>query len=195
MSDSFSIEEAAKGTTVNRSSGFLVRLFKNRLHAQFKNIKHGCIILNENNSKIIFGDEGDHLKTEVTIFSNEFYILAGSGGEVGVAEAYAAGYWDSEDMVKLIQIVIKNKDIQRALDGGVAKMLSPINKIIHKFRKNTISGSKNNITAHYDLSNDFFQKWLDKSMTYSCAVFEPKDISLYDASIEKIRSYLQKDRA
>ena len=186
MSDSFSIEKAAKGTTVNKSSGFLARLFKNRIHAQFQNIKHGCIILNENNSKIIFGDEGDRLKTEVTIFSSEFYILAGSGGEVGVAEAYAAGYWDSEDMVKLIQIVIKNKDIQRALDSGVAKMLSPINKIIHKFRKNTISGSKNNIMAHYDLSNDFFQKWLDKSMTYSCAVFEPKEISLYDASIEKL---------
>ena len=49
-----------------------------------------------------------------------------------------------------------------------------------------MSGSKNNIVAHYDLSNDFFKKWLDGSMTYSCAVFEPKDISLYDASIEKL---------
>ena len=48
MSDSFSIEKAAKDTTVNKSSGFLARLFKNRLHAQFQNIKHGCIILYDN---------------------------------------------------------------------------------------------------------------------------------------------------
>ena len=49
-----------------------------------------------------------------------------------------------------------------------------------------MTGSKNNIVAHYDLSNDFFEKWLDGSMTYSCAVFEPEEISLYDASIEKL---------
>ena len=106
-------------------------------------------------------------------------MLAGSGGEVGVAEAYAAGYWDADDIVKLIQIVIKNQDLQKALDGGIAKLLSPINRLIHRSRENTVSGSKDNIVSHYDLSNEFFQKWLDKSMTYSCAVFEPKDLSLY----------------
>ena len=186
MSKIFSIDKAAKDTAVNTSPGILAKLFRNRLHAQFEKIKHGCIVLNENNKKIVFGNKNDVLKTEATIFSNEFYILAGSGGEVGVAEAYAAGYWDAEDMVKLIQIVIKNQEIQEALDGGMAKLISPFNRLIHRYRKNTMSGSKNNIVAHYDLSNDFFQKWLDRSMTYSCAVFEPKEISLYDASIEKL---------
>ncbi len=186
MSKNFSIDKAAKDTAVNTNPGILAKFFRNRLHAQFEKIKHGCIVLNENNKKIVFGNENDTLKTDATIFSSEFYILAGSGGEVGVAEAYAAGYWDAEDMVKLIQIVIKNQEIQEALDGGIAKLLSPINRLIHSSRKNTMSGSKNNIVAHYDLSNDFFKKWLDGSMTYSCAVFEPKDISLYDASIEKL---------
>ena len=58
--------------------------------------------------------------------------------------------------------------------------------MIHRSRRNTVSGSKENIVAHYDLSNEFFQVWLDKSMTYSCAVFEPENLSLYDASIEKL---------
>ena len=186
MSKNFSINKAAKDTAVNNNPGILAKIFRNRLHAQFEKIKHGCIVLNENNKKIVFGNENDTLKTEATVLSSEFYMLAGSGGEVGVAEAYAAGYWDAEDMVKLIQIVIKNQEIQEALDGGIAKLLSPINRLIHSSRKNTMSGSKNNIVAHYDLSNDFFKKWLDSSMTYSCAVFEPKDISLYDASIEKL---------
>ena len=186
MGKRISLEKAASETAIKTKPGVLVRVFKKILHAQFSKIKHGCIILNEDGSRIIFGDETASLKTEVTIFSSEFYVLAGSGGEVGVAEAYAAGYWDAEDMVRLIQIVIKNQDLQKALDGGIAKLLSPINRLIHRSRKNTVSGSKDNIVAHYDLSNEFFQKWLDKSMTYSCAVFEPKDLSLYDASIEKL---------
>ena len=105
MSKNFSIDNAAKYTTVTNNPGILAKLFRNRLHAQFEKIKLGCIILNENNTKIVFGNENDSLKTEATVFSSEFYILAGSGGEVGVAEAYAAGYWDADDMVKLIQIV------------------------------------------------------------------------------------------
>ena len=51
------------------------------------------------------------LPEPVNVYSDEFYILAGSGGDLGIAEAYAAGYWDADDMVKLIQIVIKNKTI------------------------------------------------------------------------------------
>ena len=112
--------------------------------------------------------------------------MAGSGGDLGIAEAYSAGYWDADDMVKIIQIVIKNQEIQKSLEGGFANLLNPINRMIHRSRRNTVSGSKENIVAHYDLSNEFFQVWLDKSMTYSCAVFEPENLSLYDASIEKL---------
>tara|TARA_B100000902_G_scaffold254714_1_gene241137 strand:+ start:2262 stop:3533 length:1272 start_codon:yes stop_codon:yes gene_type:complete len=186
MGNRFSIEQAASGTGIRSKPGILAKVFKRVLHAQFSNIRHGCIILNERKDRVIFGDENDLLKAEVNVFSSEFYVLAGSGGDLGVAEAYAAGYWDADDMVKLIQIVIKNQHIQKALEGGVAQLISPINRLIHWSRKNTVSGSKNNIVAHYDLSNEFFQKWLDKSMTYSCAVFEPKDLSLYDASKEKL---------
>ena len=186
MGNGFSIERAASDTAISSKSGILTRIFKQLLHSQFSNIRYGCIILNEGDTRVVFGDESQLLKAEVNVFSSEFYVLAGSGGDLGVAEAYAAGYWDADDMVKLIQIVIKNQHIQKALEGGLAKLLSPINRLIHWTRKNTVTGSKDNIVAHYDLSNEFFQIWLDKSMTYSCAVFEPKDISLYEASVEKL---------
>ena len=186
MGNGFSIERAASDTAISSKSGILTRIFKQLLHSQFSNIRYGCIILNEGDTRVVFGHESQLLKAEVNVFSSEFYVLAGSGGDLGVAEAYAAGYWDADDMVKLIQIVIKNQHIQKALEGGLAKLLSPINRLIHWTRKNTVTGSKDNIVAHYDLSNEFFQIWLDKSMTYSCAVFEPKNISLYEASVEKL---------
>ena len=186
MGKKFSIEQAASSTTIKSKPSILAKIFKNLILSQFRKINHGCIILNEGNKKIIFGDQGSSLKAEVNIYSDEFYILAGSGGDLGIAEAYAAGYWDADDMVKLIQIVIKNQEVQKSLEGGLAKLISPINRYIHRSRRNTVSGSKENIVAHYDLSNEFFQTWLDKSMTYSCAIFEPEDLSLFDASREKL---------
>ena len=186
MAKKFSIEQAASSTTIKSKPSILAKIFKNLILSQFRKINHGCIILNEGNKKIIFGDQGSSLKVEVNIYSDEFYILAGSGGDLGIAEAYAAGYWDADDMVKLIQIVIKNQEVQKSLEGGLAKLISPINRYIHRSRRNTVSGSKENIVAHYDLSNEFFQTWLDKSMTYSCAIFEPEDLSLFDASKEKL---------
>ena len=186
MAKQFSIEKAASSTSINSKPSILAKIFKKLILSQFKKINYGCIILNEDNSKVIFGDEESKLKTEVKIYSDEFYILAGSGGDLGIAEAYAAGYWDADDMVKLIQIVIKNQEVQKSLEGGFTKLISPINRYIHRSRRNTVSGSKENIVAHYDLSNEFFQTWLDKSMTYSCAIFEPENLSLFDASREKL---------
>ena len=186
MGRQFSIEQAASNTVIKSKPSVLAKIFKKLLLYQFKQIKYGCIILNEGDSKIVFGDENSNLKVEAHVLSDEFYVLAGSGGDLGIAEAYSAGYWDADDMVKLIQIVIKNQEIQKSLEGGFAKFLNPINRYIHRSRRNTVSGSKENIVAHYDLSNEFFQTWLDKSMTYSCAIFEPENLSLYDASKEKL---------
>ena len=71
-------------------------------------------------------------------------------------------------------------------DSGWAKLLKPINNYIHKKRQNTLVGSKENILAHYDLSNDFYKLWLDESMTYSCGIFETESSTLKEASIEKL---------
>ena len=73
-----------------------------------------------------------------------------------------------------------------SLDSGIAKFFKPINRLIHRSRQNTLSGSKNNIFAHYDLSNDFYNLWLDQTMTYSCGVFKNETVSLEQASIEKL---------
>ena len=82
--------------------------------------------------------------------------------------------------------MIKNAHIMQQLDSGWAKLLKPINNYIHRKRQNTLTGSKENILAHYDLSNDFYKLWLDDSMTYSCGVFKDESTTLKEASIEKL---------
>ena len=113
-------------------------------------------------------------------------MFLGSGGTSGAAEAYTVGYWSSKNLVGLIQLIIKNKNTLLGLEAGLARLGNPITKLIHKKRQNTLSGSKNNILAHYDLSNDFYKLWLDPTMTYSSGVFPSKESSMQEASIEKL---------
>ena len=68
--------------------------------------------------------------------------------------------------------MLQNKKLMSSFDSGFASLVKPINKFIHYTRNNTLTGSKKNIVAHYDLSNEFYQLWLDKTMTYSCGILD-----------------------
>ena len=186
MSDDYQLKELAESVKNQKKSTFLSSIFKKALFDKFKLIDLGFIELKDGSNTFIFGDKSDSLKTSITIHSQEFYVLLGSGGTMGVSEAYMAGYWSSSDLVALLRIVLKNRSVLDSLDSGIAKLIQPVNKQIHKSRQNTLRGSKSNILAHYDLSNEFYSLWLDSTMTYSCGYFNNKDSSLKDASIEKI---------
>jgi len=161
-------------------------VFKSILFRKLKSINSGELTIVEGGSKHVFGSPGSDFKAELEVFSQEFYVFLGSGGTNGAAEAFTAGYWGSSDLVKLIQLIIRNKNTLLDLESGFARLANPITKLIHKRRQNTLAGSKNNILAHYDLSNDFYRLWLDPTMTYSSGVFPKKNSSMQEASVEKL---------
>ena len=180
------VNQLADQVASSKNSTFLSSIFKKGVMNKFKHLQYGSIKILEGDEVLSFGDLGSNDKVTVTIHSNEFYVFLGSGGVTGVAEAYMAGYWTADNLVLLLQIVLKNKKILLSLDSGFAKLISPINKLIHWSKQNTLKGSKQNILAHYDLSNDFYKLWLDPTMTYSCGYFNNDSVSLEQASIEKI---------
>tara|TARA_Y100000814_G_scaffold117114_1_gene83785 strand:+ start:433 stop:1692 length:1260 start_codon:yes stop_codon:yes gene_type:complete len=180
------VDHLADAVKTPKKSTFLTSIFKNGLQKKFKNLKTGHISVNDGDETFTFGDSNSDEKVSVDIHSQEFYVMTGSGGALGIAEAYVAGYWSSDDVVKLFQIILRNRDILLSLEKGFAKLVKPINKMIHRGRQNTLKGSKENILAHYDLSNDFYKLWLDPSMTYSCAFFNNDSVTLEEASIEKL---------
>jgi len=161
-------------------------VFKSILFRKLKSINSGELTIVDGGSKHVFGSPGSDFKAELEVFSQEFYVFLGSGGTNGAAEAFTAGYWGSSDLVKLIQLIIRNKNTLLYLESGFARLANPITKLIHKRRQNTLAGSKNNILAHYDLSNDFYRLWLDPTMTYSSGVFPKKNSSMQEASVEKL---------
>ena len=186
MTQNIQVKDLADSIRLPKKRTFLSKIFRNALLKKFKNLQYGYIVLIDNDKRFTFGKKSEKLQTEVTINSQEFYVLLGSGGVLGVSEAFMAGYWNSTNLVVLLQIVLKNKRLMDSLDSGFARLIQPINKQIHKRHQNTLTGSKNNILAHYDLSNDFYKLWLDPTMTYSCGYFNKKNSTLESASIEKI---------
>ena len=91
-------------------------------------------------------------------------------GHLGLGESWMAGDWDTPDPTALLHLLAVNEHRwrERQRGGPLHRLLSPLR---HRRRANTRSGSRRNIAYHYDLGNDFYQLWLDQSMTYSCALF------------------------
>jgi cyclopropane-fatty-acyl-phospholipid synthase len=116
------------------------------------------------------------------------------GGDNGAGDAYVDGAWSSPDVVAVIRMAVRNL---RQLESGsrVQSWLSrQWSRLQHARRANTLTGSRRNIAAHYDLSNEFFQLFLDENMLYSSAVFASHDMQLEQAQMEKVDRICRKLR-
>ena len=194
MTNKFSVERLADDIQHKRKNTKTAAFFKSIMLKKLKEIKVGQLTIVDGSRTLVYGDKGSKLQATITVTSQEFYVFLGSGGALGAAEAYTAGYWLADNLVGLVQIMIKNKKIMENLESGLARLANPFNKIIHKRRQNNIKGSKKNILAHYDLGNDFYQLWLDPTMTYSCGVFLNESSSMKEASVEKLDRFCRKLR-
>lgn len=137
---------------------------------------------------------------KVIIQDENFFRRTVLFGPIGFAESHVAGEWDSPDLVAVVAFFIANAEDSPAMDTrsrrrkGPVDLLSAYNRFIHTRRPNSILKSRDNIREHYDLSNEFFALWLDKTMTYSSALFEPNDLPLQAAQIKKYDALCQKLR-
>lgn len=109
-----------------------------------------------------------------------------SGGVLAAGEAYMLGQWHSPDLVAVIRLFCANIATMDSMDSSASPLRQAGLKLYHAFKKNSLKGSQENISAHYDLGNDFFELFLDKSMMYSAAVFPRPDASLEEASLYKL---------
>lgn len=118
-----------------------------------------------------------------------------SSGDIGLAEGYIDGQWDSHDLSALLRLCISNRDhLEQLVYGHWWGRLGF--RLRHLLRRNTRAGSAKNIHAHYDLGNDFYRLWLDPTMSYSSAWFEGlsgtalQAADLEQAQLSKVRRAL-----
>ncbi len=129
--------------------------------------------------------DGDaHGVVEVT--DERFWTALALRGSVGAGEAYAYGWWTSPEPSDVVRVLVANHTALDGMEKGLARLSLPMLKAFHWLRDNTRSGSRKNISAHYDLSNEFFGLFLDPTMTYSSAYFDRPDASLEEAQNAKI---------
>lgn len=109
-------------------------------------------------------------------------------GDLGFAESYMAGEWDTNDLTALMKAIGPNESGSRIRQGLFSERMRE--RVRHALRSNSRHGSRRNIAYHYDLSNEFYTRWLDPSMTYSSAIFDEPGLSLETAQQRKYQRLL-----
>ncbi len=125
---------------------------------------------------------------EVVLHNWRLPDRAFSGGTIGVAESYMDGDWESPDVTTFLELFVVNTEAGEKVAGGASWLLTTIQRLRHWLNENTRSGSKRNISAHYDLGNAFYRQWLDPSMTYSSALYDTGANDLESAQAAKYRA-------
>jgi cyclopropane-fatty-acyl-phospholipid synthase len=161
-------------------SGLARRLVFGRLDR----LTQGSLTLVDRHGTHRFGGATDPGPT-VTVRDDAFFRTVALRGHVGAADSYVAGEWDADDLTGVVQVLLRNRDVMESLETGLARLVQPARTLLHALRRNTRSGSRKNVSAHYDLGNEFFECFLDETMTYSCGIFPRPESTLKEASIEK----------
>ena len=166
----------------------LERTAERALRARLSTLEHGEVTLVDGGGRAAYGRATARcpLRATVHVRDPRFYADAAFGGSVGAGESFMAGDWTADDLTALVRILLVNRGVLDALDGGWSRVTEPARRLLHAAARNTRAGSRRNIAAHYDIGNDFFERFLDPTMMYSCAVFEREDMSLEEAQVTKL---------
>lgn len=156
-------------------------------------LRHGALTLTTPDGQLLhFGEQAVPVTLELK--SWEVFTRALRSGDIGFAEAYIAGQWSTNNLTGLIALLARNRaSIEELVYGRWWGRL--MYRVRHLMNRNSRAGSRRNISEHYDIGNEFYQLWLDGSMTYSSALYtEAAGGNLALAQTEKYRAILNELR-
>ncbi len=183
------------------SLGFYERIFFTAL----SDMKRGSLrILFSDGGQRYLGDPNSSDPSEfqhaiIQVKDKVFFKKLVLYGDIGLSESYMDGDWDTDDIRSIICWFLLNVEAAPSVSGSNKNFfhlafMNLGNRLLHLFRNNSVRGSKKNIVEHYDLGNDFYKKFLDPTMTYSCAYFQETSRTLEEAQIAKIENLCKKLR-
>tara|TARA_B100001123_G_scaffold438948_1_gene574816 strand:- start:670 stop:1848 length:1179 start_codon:yes stop_codon:yes gene_type:complete len=152
-------------------------------------IKHGKIkLINYDNKEYNFGNNKEKLFVTIKINKPGLTFKIIRNGSIGMAEGYMSGDFETNNLSDLIELTARNIQIVHKFSGVLD--FSLFSNIKNIFIKNTKKKSKENISKHYDLGNEFFSLWLDKTLTYSSAIFDGTKNNLEIAQLNKYKKLI-----
>ncbi len=181
--------------TIRTAPASMLESFSQRVFYKFlRSIKHGALqITAPDGARQRFGDP-DATPVDVTIHNWKFYSHVVRYANVGLGEAYTRGDFETSDLAGFLELFLINDHLLNDRSVVATWIGRQFNKLGHWARHNNLLNSRKNIKEHYDLSNDLFQAFLDRTMSYSCAVFEHANDTLESAQKNKIQRMISKAR-
>ena len=168
---------------------WMTRALRTRLLAMLAQLRHGSLSVTDPLGHALLGEtEGAPQvpRASIAIDDLRFYRALAFNGSVGAAESYAEGDWRSENLVELVRLLVRNRDLLDRMESGTARLGGAAMRYWHAWRGNSREGSRRNIAAHYDLGNDFFGLFLSADLMYSSALWVDANDTLEAASRRKL---------
>lgn len=164
------------------------RFLRERLVAQLAGLRHGRVLLHDAFGTTAIGtaDRDEDLVVRLEVLDPGFYRAIAANGSVGAGEAYMDGLWRCDDLVGLVRLLVRNRDLLDGMETGTARLGGMAMRAWHALRRNTRHGSRRNIAAHYDLGNDFFGLFLSPDLMYSSGIWSGDGDTLEAASTRKL---------
>lgn len=166
--------------------GAFDKFLRQRVLQRLSALGHGHLLVNDALGSAEFGRAGDGPAVVLDVLDPGFYRALAGNGSVGAGEAYMDGQWRCSDLVALVQLLVRNRDLLDGMETGSARLGGLAMQALHALRRNTRAGSRRNIAAHYDLGNDFFRLFLSADLMYSSAYWAGDDDTLEAASTRKL---------
>ncbi|MBC3213612.1 MULTISPECIES: SAM-dependent methyltransferase [Serratia] len=149
-------------------------------------IREGSLTVREGQQTLHFGDESSALRAEVQILAPGVYWRLLTGGSLAAAESWMEGEWETHQLTPLLQILALNGKVLGRLESGFRLLGNPMERLRHWTRRNYRKQARENISAHYDLGNEFYAHFLDEDLLYSSALFTADDQALSQAQQAKM---------
>lgn len=167
---------------------FNFRLYKKLIFKILTGLKGCQLIITDNGEQFVFGDGKEKLTATIQVNNPKMYSSLLFGGSIGIAESYINDEWDTDDLTKVIQVFARNLALLEKFEKRFTWLSYPSHLIQHWLNRNTKKKSKANILAHYDISNELYERMLDPNMQYSSAIFSDEQQSLNDAQENKLKT-------
>ena len=174
--------------------GALDRFLRRRLLERLATLRHGSLEVTDAIGSVRLGNEGGESPIRLQVHDAGFYRALAGNGSIGAAEAFMEGGWDCNDLVGLVRLLVRNRDLLDGMERGPARLGGLALRGWHAMRRNTRAGARRNIAAHYDLGNPFFRLFLSEDLMYSSALYAGAEDTLEAASARKLDRICEKLR-
>ena len=192
MNSDFSIARGADRGSPQRPSPSGLGLFvqsraRSVVHRLVRGLREGALVLEEGGDRHVFGAENGDPVT-VRVHSPALYTKILAEGSLGAGRAWVDGDWSCDDLPRLLRLLLAQQELvgpSGRMDSAFARVASLVRTLSWPLHRNSRLGSRRNISAHYDIGNDFYASMLDPTMTYSSGLFRFPGESLESAQGEK----------